>query len=681
MFLGGFLFIEPIFRFDLHAFVYFQSQGKGRVVRNPLWKPSEERKRNAHLTRFIELVNKKHGLYINSYSDLYRWSIENIPGFWATMWEFADIKASRGYDAVVDDLHKFPGAKWFGGARLNFAENLLRYRDERVAFVFRGETQKSGRMTYAELYDTVARLAKSLREEGLRPGDRVAAYMPNMMETAIAMLAATSIGAIWSSCATDIGAPAALERLGQIEPKILFTADGYFHKGKKFDTLSNAAQVVQGIPSLKKAIVVSYAEESPNITRIPKAVHYHEFLSREKNLSIQFEQLPFDHPVYIMFSSGTTGKPKCLVQGYGVLINHLKELMLHTDLKREDTIMYITSCSWMMWNWLISSLGVGATVVLYDGNPNYPDPYAMWKLIQDEKIGIFGCSASYINFLKSQGVKPGADLDLSSLQEISQTGSPLSAEGFEYVYHEIKSDLHFNSISGGTDINGCFACGSPTLPVYAGELQAPALAMKVKAYDENGKPVLDQQGELVCEAPSPSMPLYFWDDLDNEKYLNAYFRHYSGVWRHGDYILIHSDTGGITFYGRSDAVLKPSGVRIGTGEIYRQLEQIEELADSLAVGQNWKGDQRIILFVKLAPGFKLTDELREKIKKTLREKTSPRHVPAIIMETPDIPYTLNMKKVESAVTNIVNGRPVVNRDALINPNSLDYYQSILPQLE
>ncbi len=649
-----------------------------------LWEPSEERIKKANMTHFIDFVNKKYDLEISSYFQLYNWSIENIPDFWATMWEFGEIMFSRGYDEVVDDLRKFPGARWFTGAKLNFAENLLRYRDDRVAFIFRGEIQRSAKITYSELYNQVARLTKSLREIGVAPGDRVAAYMPNLMETVIAMLAATSIGAIWASCGADLGASAALDRLGQIEPKVLFTADGYWYKGKTFNTLLNAEIIAKEIPSLEKVVVVSYLQEKPDISNIPNSVRYDDFLSPEKQPKIQFEQLPFDHPVYIMFSSGTTGKPKCMVQGAGgVLINHLKELMLHTDLRREDTIIYITSCSWMMWNWLLSSLAVGATIVLYDGNPNYPDLGAMWKLIQDEKVTIFGCSASYINYLRSQGVKPGNDYDLSSLREISQTGSPLSAEGFEYVYEAIKNDVHFNSISGGTDINGCFAAGSLTLPVYAGELQAPALGMKVKAYDEKGNPVVDQQGELVCEAPSPSMPLYFWNDPNNEKYLDAYFRFYPDkkVWRHGDYIVIHSDTGGITFYGRSDAVLKPSGVRIGTAEIYNVVERLPEIADSLAVGQDWKGDQRLILFVKLAPGYSLTEDLKDKIRKNLRENASPRHAPALIIEVPDIPYTFNMKKVEVAVMNIIHGRPVLNRDALINPESLDYFEKILPELQ
>ncbi len=651
-------------------------------MKTPLWIPSDERKQQANITHFIREVNARHKLNLSSYADLYKWSVENISNFWEEVWDFAEIKSSQQYDSVVTDLSVMPGTKWFPGAKLNFAENLLRYRDDQLAFIFKGETQASKRMTYAELYDSVARLSHSLAESGVGAGDRVVGYMPNLIETVIGMLAATSLGATWSSCATDIGPGAAIERLGQVEPKAMITADGYFYKGKAFDTLGHAAEVAGGIPSLKKVIAVSYVSERADISQIPNAVHYEDFLSKENNLEIAFAQLPFDHPLYIMFSSGTTGKPKCLVQGAGgVLINHLKELTLHTDLKRSDRIFYITSCSWMMWNWLMSSLAVGATIVLYDGNPNYPDPGAMWKLIQDEQITIFGCSASYLHFLKKENISPRSDFDLSSLRVISQTGSPLSADGFEYVYREIKSDLHFNSIAGGTDINGCFAAGSPIVPVYAGELQSPALGMKIKAYDENTKPIWDEQGELVCEAPAPSMPLYFWNDPDGSKYHNAYFGVYPNVWRHGDYVLIHKDTGGVTFYGRSDAVLKPSGVRIGTAEIYAQMENLPEVADSLAVGQNYQDDQRVILFVKLAAGFALTAELQNKIRKTLRENASPRHVPALILEAPEIPYTLNMKKVESAVTNILNGRVVSNRDALINPGSLEFYEGVVEKLK
>ncbi len=653
-----------------------------KPLKKPLWIPSERNTKSANMTRFIEFVNGEFGKKFRTYDDLHQWSVDSIPDFWVAVWDFVGVKASRKWDRVVEDLNKFPGTKWFPGARLNFAENLLRYRDDRLAFIFKGETQKSAKMTYKELYDTVARLAKSLRELGIQPGDRVAGYMPNMMETAIGMLAATSIGAVWSSCATDIGPQAALDRLGQIEPKVLISVDGYFYKAKPFNTLGNVAEVAKAIPSLKKVIIVSYTGTRPDIGNIPHAVHYEDFLAAEKEPPFQFEQLPFDHPIFIMFSSGTTGKPKCMVQGAGgILLNHLKELMLHSDLKREDKVFYITTCSWMMWNWLISTLGVGATIVLYDGNPNYPDAGAMWKMVQDEKITFFGLSATYINYLRGEGIQPGKTYDLSSLREISQTGSPLSKEGFEWVYEAVKQDLHFNSIAGGTDINGCFAIGSPIQRVYAGELQGPGLGMKVKAYDENGKPVWDKEGELVCEAPAPCMPLYFWNDPTGEKYRNAYFEYYPNVWRHGDYVVFHSDTKGITFYGRSDAVLKPSGVRIGTAEIYNVVERIEGVADSLAIGQNWGGEQRIILFVKLAQGAQLTDALKDSIKKALREKASPRHVPAIILEMPDAPYTLNMKKVESAVTNIIHGRPVSNRDALSNPQVLDYFEKIVSELQ
>lgn len=647
-----------------------------------LWQPSTDRIEEANMTKFIDFVNNKHNLEIENYKQLYEWSTEKIPIFWETMWQYSQIKTSKNYTKVVDDLNKFPGAKWFEGAKLNFAENLLRHRNG-TAIIFRDETGKRDKISYSELFNQVTRLAEALRETGVVPRDRVCAYTPNLVETVVAMLAATSIGATWASCGAELGAQAALDRLGQIEPKILFTSDGYHYKGKTFHMLQKAEKVARGIKTLKKVVVIPYINEKPDITNIPNSVHYQDFLPPEKPSQPRFEQLPADQPLYIMFSSGTTGKPKCMVQGAaGILVNHLKELILHTDLKKDDTITYITSCSWMMWNWLLTSLAVGATIMLYDGNPNYPNPNQMWKLVEEEKITIFGCSASYINYLQSKNTKPGRENDLSTLKEISQTGSPLSPEGFEYVYKEIKKDIHFNSISGGTDINGCFAAGSPTLPVYAGQLQAPALGMKIKAYNEKAEPVVDQQGELVCEAPAPSMPLYFWDDPGNKKYLEAYFNFYpqKRVWRHGDYIKIHSDTGGITFYGRSDAVLKPSGVRIGTAEIYEVVEKLDEVADSLAIGQNWRGDQRIILFVKLVEGEKLTEELKNKIRKSLREQASPRHVPALILETPDIPYTYNMKKVEIAVTNILHNRPVTNRDALVNPESLDYYEKIAQKL-
>lgn len=646
-----------------------------------LWEPTEERKANANMTSFVNFVNERTGKDLSGYFELYDWSVEDIPDFWAAMWDFSEIRTSQPYETVVDDLGKFPGASWFVGAKLNFAENLLRHRDEHTAFIFKGESEKEARMSYAQLYDSVSRLTNSLREMGVEPGDRVVGYMPNMIETVVAMLAATSVGATWASSATDIGPGAALDRFGQVEPKVMFTADGYFYKGRTFSTLQNAQKVVEGIPSIEKLVVVPYTEEKPNIEGVSKAVHYNDFLSQSAG-DIQFAQMPSNHPVFIMFSSGTTGKPKCMVQSSaGILVNQLKELVLHTDLRKEDIHWFITTASWMMWNWMMTSLATGNTLLLYDGNPNYPDPNTPWQLIQDEKVTMFGCSATYINFMRAQNMSPRKDFDLTHLREIWQTGSVLLPEGFEYVYREIKKDLHFNSSSGGTDINGCFFTGSPIQPVYAGELQGPGLGMKINAYDENRRPVLDRQGELVCEAPAPPMPLYFWNDPDGKKYLNAYFNIYPGIWRHGDYVTINSKTRGVTFFGRSDSLLMPSGVRIGTSEIYNQVEELPEIADSLAIGQRWKEDQRIILFVQLAEGHLLNDELRTKIKGTLRTNASPRHVPAVILAVPDIPYTFSGKKVESAVTNIINGKAVTNRDALRNPDSLDYFEDVVGELE
>jgi acetoacetyl-CoA synthetase len=641
-----------------------------------LWKPSEEKIKQSNMYRFMNFINEKHHQDFKEYERLYRWSIDNIPDFWASYWEFAQIKFSKPYDRVIDDVTKMPGAKWFEGARLNFAENLLSYTDDRIALIFRGEDQVRREVTYAELYDEVARVARSLKEAGVQKGDRVAGFMPNMPEAIIAMLAVTSIGAIWSSCSPDFGIKGVLDRFGQIKPKVLFAANGYFFKGKGLDSLERVSNILKEIPSIEKVVVVPYTEEEPDTSGIPNAIHYKDFRSPEANLTIDFEQLIFDHPLYIMYTSGTTGLPKCMVQSAGgILLHHLKELTLHTDLKREDTIFYFTTCGWMMWNWLVSSLAVGSTLVLFDGNPFHPDPGAFWQMAQDDKIAIFGTSAGYISALMGAGVRPGKDYDLGPLKAITSTGSPLSVEGFEYVYREIKEDVQLASISGGSDINGCFALGNPMGPVYAGELQCRGLAMKVEAFDENGKPTINQQGELVCTAPSPSMPIYFWNDPDTEKYHAAYFDVYPNVWRHGDFIEIN-DHGGVVIYGRSDATLNPGGVRIGTAEIYRQVEQLEEVQDSLVVGQNWKDDVRVILFVQMAEGNELTDDLKNKIRKYIRTNASPRHVPAKIIAVPDIPYTLNMKKVELAVKKVIHGQEVLNKDALRNPESLDYYAEL-----
>jgi len=641
-----------------------------------LWQPSEEQIKSSNMYRFMQFINDRYNKEFTEYAELYQWSIDSIPDFWDSMWKFAEIKTSKPYDQVVDDLTKMPGAKWFQGARLNFAENLLRYRDNHTALIFKGESNDSTRMTYAELYDEVSLVAAALKEAGVESGDRVAGFVPNMPQAIIAMLAAASLGATWCSCSPDFGMKGVLDRFGQIKPKILFTANGYFFKGKKLDSLERVSEIMAALPSIEKVVVVPYTEENANLSKVPKAVSYGEFISGREPSEITFKQLPADHPLYIMFTSGTTGLPKCMVQSAGgILANHIKELMLQADLKREDTIFYFSTCGWMMWNWLTSSLALGATLVLFDGNPFYPDPGALWKMAQDEKITLFGTSAGYIAALQNADVHPGRDYDLSSLREVLSTGSPLSIEGFEYVYREIKKDVQLASISGGSDINGCFAGGNPMGPVYAGELQCRYLAMDVEAFDENSKPVRNQQGELVCLAPSPSMPIYFWDDPDGKRYHDAYFDVYPNIWRHGDFVEI-SDRGGVVMYGRSDATLNPGGVRIGTAEIYRQMEQMEEIADSLVVGQNWENDVRVILFVKLAVGSKLDDDLRKRIKATIRTNASPRHVPAKIIEVPDVPYTLNMKKVELAVKKIIEGKEVLNRDALSNPESLDFYAGI-----
>jgi len=641
-----------------------------------LWEPSEERIKNTNMYRFMNFINAKHHRDFSEYASLYQWSIENISDFWASMWEFAEIIASRPYDQIIDDVGKMPGAKWFSGSLLNFAENLLRYRDDRPALVFRGEDRVDRTMTYAELYDETARVARSLRAAGVQAADRVVGFMPNMPETIIAMLAASSIGAIWSSCSPDFGIKSVLDRFGQIKPKVLFTADGYFFKGKRFDSLARISSIIKELPSIEKVVVVPYTVQDPDIGTVSHAILYNDFKSPEPGLTFEFEQLPFDHPLYIMNSSGTTGLPKCMVQsGGGILIHHLKELILHTDLKREDTIFYFTTCSWMMWNWLVSSLAVGAKLVLFDGNPFHPDPGALWKMAQEEKITIFGTSAGYIAALQNAVVKPGKTYDLSWLKAVLSTGSPLSIEGFEYIYREVKADLQLASIAGGTDLNGCFALGNPMGPVYAGELQCRGLAMKVLAFDENGKSVINQQGELVCAAPFPSMPIYFWNDPDTKKYRDAYFNVYSNIWRHGDYIVI-TERGGVIMYGRSDATLNPGGVRIGTAEIYRQVDLLEEVEDCVVVGQNWKNDVRVILFVKMTEGYELTDEIVAKIKNTIRTNASPKHVPALILPVPDIPYTHNMKKVELAVKKVIHNQPVLNKDSLSNPEALDYYANI-----
>jgi len=642
----------------------------------PLWKPTEEQIARANMTRFMGFVNERRGKKLKNYQELWEWSVEAIPEFWDSWWEFLGVIHSRKHDRVVDDVTKMPGAQWFQGAEINFAENLLRYRDDRVALIFKSEAKPSSSITYKELYDQVARMARSLKEAGVRKGDRVAGFMPNMTETVVAMLAATSLGALWSSCSPDFGIKGVLDRFGQIEPKVLFTADGYFYNGKTFDSIERMSGILKELPATEKVVVAPYVNEKPDLGKLPRSVNWNDFIAPDEGLEIDFVQLPFSHPLYIMYSSGTTGKPKCMVQSQGgVLLNQLKEQILHCDLKREDILFYFTTCGWMMWNWVACSLGVGNTALLYDGSPFHPDPETLWKLTEDEKITVFGTSARYLTAIEQAGIKPREKYDLSSLRAVISTGSPLPVEGFEYVYGDIKPDVHLASISGGTDINGCFVAGNPIGPVYAGQIQCRCLGMKVFAYDEKGQPVYNRTGELVCTAAFPSMPIYFWDDPDGEKYLNAYFRQYPGVWCHGDFIEI-SDQGGIVIYGRSDATLNPGGVRIGTADIYSIVETMPEVADSIVVGQDWENDVRVVLFVKLNEGYELDDELLARIRTAIRINTSPRHVPAKIIQVADIPYTINMKKVELAVRNVIHGRPVTNRDALANPEALDYYKDL-----
>jgi acetoacetyl-CoA synthetase len=644
-----------------------------------LWQPSAERIRNTNIYHFMNYVNSRHGKSFANYEHLYKWSIEEGPVFWATLWDYAEVVHSRSYDQVVDDIHKMPGARWFEGAQLNFAENLLRYRDDRIALSFKGETRPTLSITYNELYQQVARLAKSLRDMGIQPGDRIGGFMPNMIETVVAMLAAASIGAIWSSCSPDFGIKGVLDRFGQIEPRILFTADGYFYNGKEFDSLDRISEIIKDLPTIEKIVVVPYKDTEPDIAAMANTVLFEDFLAQEAK-DLPFEPVPANHPLYILYSSGTTGVPKCIVHGAaGTLLQHIKELKLHSDVKRDDTIFYFTTCGWMMWNWLVSSLALGARIFLYDGSPFYPDPGAMWQMAQDEKITIFGTSAKYLAALEKAGVKPKESFDLTSLKAILSTGSPLSAESFEFVYRNIKDDLCLSSISGGTDIISCFALGNPMGPVYASELQCRGLGMKVEAYDDQGRSIKGKKGELVCTQSAPSMPIYFWNDPNNSKYREAYFDVYPGVWLHGDYIEI-SEHGGVIIYGRSDATLNPGGVRIGTAEIYRQVESIPEIVDSLVVGQDWESDVRIVLFVKLREHMKLTDELVDRIKTTIRKNCTPRHVPAKCIEVVDIPYTISGKKVELAVQNVVHGREVKNKDALANPEALDCYVD-LPELK
>ncbi|WP_193366995.1 acetoacetate--CoA ligase [Pelagibius marinus] len=651
---------------------------------SPLWQPSDARVAEANLTAFMAWLKQDQGLDFTGYDDLYEWSVGDLEGFWSAVWDFCGVIADPERGPVVTDADKMPGAAFFPEARINFAENLLRRPtnnpgDDSDALVFWGEDKVKRRLSHRELYERVSRTAQALAAEGVGPGDRVAGFMPNMPETIIAMLATTSLGAVWSSCSPDFGVQGVLDRFGQIEPKVLFCPDGYYYNGKTIDSRPRIAEFTAQLPSLTKIVVVPYIEAEPDVSSIDRAVTLEDFIAPYPAGEIAFTRMPFNAPLYIMFSSGTTGKPKCIVHGIGgTLLQHLKEHMLLCDVKPGARVFYFTTCGWMMWNWLVSGLACEATLLLYDGSPFAPDGNILFDFADAEKMTLFGTSAKYIDALNKAGLDPKSTHDLSSLKLLTSTGSPLVPEGFDYVYRHIKDDICLSSIAGGTDIISCFVGGNPIGPVWRGEIQRRCLGMAVEVYDDNGKPVTGEKGELVCVKPFPCMPIGFWNDPDGARYRAAYFETYPNIWHHGDFVEL-TEHQGIIVYGRSDATLNPGGVRIGTAEIYRQVEKLEEVEESIVIGQDWEDDVRVVLFVKLRPGIALDEDLTKRIKTQIRNGCTPRHVPAKVVQVSDIPRTKSGKIVELAVRDVVHGRQVKNKEALANPEALDLYHE-LPEL-
>ena len=645
----------------------------------PLWQPSAERIERSRITAFMRALEAEHGVRCADYAAFHRWSIEEPERFWSAVWSFGGVIAETRGSEVVRHRERMPGARWFPEARLNYAENLLRRRDDAPALIFRGEDRARRQLSFAELHACVSRLAQALRSWGVAPGDRVAGYLPNLPEAIVALLAATSIGAIWSSCSPDFGVRGVLDRFGQIEPKVLFTADGYFYNGTLHDSLARVAELRGALPSLERVVVVPYTREDPPLDPGLGGVILEEALAPFEAGEIHFAQLPFDHPIYILYSSGTTGAPKCIVHGAGgALLQHLKEHQLHADVQPGDRLFYFTTCGWMMWNWLVSGLASEATLLLYDGSPFHPDGNVLFDFAEQERMTIFGTSAKFIDAVAKAGLEPARSHDLSSLKAMLSTGSPLAPESFDFVYQKISSDLCLSSISGGTDIVSCFVGGCPILPVHRGEIQSLGLGMKVEVFDEAGRSVEGEKGELVCTEPFPAMPVGFWNDPDERRYRAAYFEKFPGVWCHGDFAEL-TEHGGMIIYGRSDAVLNPGGVRIGTAEIYRQVERIDEVLEGLVIGQEWENDVRVVLFVRLREGLDLDEALVARIRDQIRRNASPRHVPAKVIQVADIPRTKSGKIVELAVRDIVHGRPVKNREALANPEALDLFAS-LPEL-
>ncbi|MBM3534092.1 MAG: acetoacetate--CoA ligase [Alphaproteobacteria bacterium] len=640
----------------------------------PLWQPSPERLRDANLTRFAAHVTKEWGPRLDDYDAIYDWSVREPEKFWQSVWSFCGVKASAKGQRVLVDGDKMPGARFFPDARLNFAENLLRKAGSGDAIVFWGEDKARRRMSWDQLNDAVARFADGLRKLGVTSGDKVAAYMPNMPETVVAALATMSLGATWSSCSPDFGVTGVLDRFGQIQPKVLIAAEGYYYGGKTFDQLPKVKEILGKLPSVEKTVVVGYTRERADLAGIPNAAHYADFVSG-KAPPLRFEQLPFNHPLYILYSSGTTGVPKCIVHGVGgTLLQHLKEHQLQSDVKAGDRIFYFTTCGWMMWNWLISGLASEATLLLYDGSPFHPDGRVLFDYADAEGCTLFGTSAKWIDAVAKAGLEPARTHKLTAMRTICSTGSPLAPEGFDFVYEKIKKDVCLSSISGGTDIVSCFVLGSPVSPVYKGEIQKRGLGMPVEVWNDDGKPVVEEKGELVCVKPFPCMPIGFYNDPGDAKYRAAYFDSYPNIWCHGDYVEL-TKHGGMIIYGRSDATLNPGGVRIGTAEIYRQVEKIDEVIESLVIGQDWQNDVRVVLFVRLRDGLTLTKDIVDRIRKQVREGATPRHVPALILQVQDIPRTKSGKIVELAVRNVVMGKPVKNVEALANPEALEYFRN------
>lgn len=640
-----------------------------------LWQPTADKIARSHMRAFIEHVQYRFGMDVSRYDDLHRWSVDEFESFWHTFWEFAGIVAEQAPEKIYRPGPRMQDGEWFAGAQLNFARNLLRRHDHQQAIIAINEAGACHNITFEELHLLVADLAARLRELGVQPGDRVAGFLPNDASTVIAMLACASLGAVWTACSPDFGLSGLLDRFGQIEPKILFAVDQHHYKGKTFHHLETIKALQTQLPSLQHTFVVSYTHEQPDIQSLENATFY-DYRTRPQNPPpLEFTSLPFNHPLYILYSSGTTGQPKCMVHGAGgTLIQHLKELMLHTNLHPDERILFYTTCGWMMWHWMVSSLAIGATVVLYDGSPVHPTPNRLFDLIDEYYINVLGIGAKLLETTSKAHVKPKNTHLLNTLRTVLTTGSPLLPDSFDYVYNDIKQDLCLSSISGGSDIISCFALGNPMLPVYRGELQCIGLGMDVKVFNEHGHSVRNEKGELVCASPFPSMPIYFWNDADGKKYQHAYFDAYPNVWAHGDYAEITKHNGMI-IYGRSDATLNPSGVRLGTAEIYQQVEKIDEVVDCLAVGHQHNDNERIILFVKLRDGLDLTDDLCDRIRKIIRDNASPLHVPAEIHDVPDLPRTISGKVVELAVKNIIHNRPVQNRSALANPESLEYFKA------